>query len=101
MGEKGKKERFGGVGGEESPQAVRVCCRVRPALPSESMRCCTEITSFNGMRMIQLNDVGEQILSTALAIIFAKGGIDGGLYLGWDHKKGGNQPVLLDILRSL
>jgi hypothetical protein len=38
------------------PQAVRVCCRVRPALPSESTRCCTEITSFNGMRMIQLND---------------------------------------------
>ena len=38
------------------PQTVRICCRVRPALPSESTRCCTEITSRNGTRMIQLND---------------------------------------------
>ena len=37
-------------------QSVRVCCRVRPALQSESTRCCTEITSCNGKRMIQLND---------------------------------------------
>ena len=41
-------------------QAVRVCCRVRPALPSESTRCCTEITSRNGTRMIQLNDPKNQ-----------------------------------------
>jgi len=40
----------------DAPPSVRVCCRVRPALPSESTRCCTEITSMDGKRMIQLND---------------------------------------------
>jgi hypothetical protein len=40
----------------DQPFRVRMACRVRPALPSESTRCCTEITSVDGFRALQLND---------------------------------------------
>lgn len=40
----------------DPPFRVRLACRVRPALPSESTRCCTEITQVDGCRALQLND---------------------------------------------
>ena len=41
----------------DPPFRVRLACRVRPALPSESTRCCTEIKlDVDGFRALQLND---------------------------------------------